>query len=267
MWLGQPLYKKCINPNKEEFRQKRVKEIAEAKGKTQTSQLRSYFLQMEEVPSDDKTEANENDSAENSDENVDDALSEYRTIVDALDGNLDERMFLESQEDAVAYTEEKATCEEWLNTATRHAFFGSTQTKFGAMMTPKGTSKDLRNPPNHFPGIMIDNGSTGSLCSVAQLEAYRKFTRKPNACPQAQEPLRHLCPCGSKYISVATFKFRYGSLIISLDAPIVENSDTPLTLGLSDQDRLGSRGADKLNKTIAFHDCPEIPLIRENNHL
>ncbi len=33
------------------------------------------------------------------------ALSEYRTIVDALDGNLDESMFLESQEDAVAYTE------------------------------------------------------------------------------------------------------------------------------------------------------------------
>ncbi len=145
-------YKKCINLNKEEFRQKRLKEIAEAKGKTQKSQLRSYFLQMDEVSSDDKTEANENDSADNSDDNDDDALSEYRTIIDALDGNLDESMFLESQEDAVAYTEEKAAYEECLNTATRHAFFGSTQTKFGTIMTPKGNLQRPPPPAESFPG-------------------------------------------------------------------------------------------------------------------
>ncbi len=49
-------YKKCNNPNKEAFRAKKLKEIAEAKGKTQRSQLRSYFLQMDEASSDDKTE-------------------------------------------------------------------------------------------------------------------------------------------------------------------------------------------------------------------
>ncbi len=46
-------YKKCNNPNKEAFRAKKLKEIAEAKGKTQRSQLRSYFLQVDEASSDD----------------------------------------------------------------------------------------------------------------------------------------------------------------------------------------------------------------------
>ncbi len=151
------------------------------------------------------------------------------------------------------FTDEKATYEECLNTATRHAFFGSTQTN--------------RYPPNYFPGIMIDNGSTGSLCSVAQLEAYRKFTGNPTPVRKLKNHFVISAHGGSKCFGVATFKFPYGSLTISFDAPIVENSDTPLILGLSDQDRLGSRGADQLINTIAFHDGPEIPLVRDNNHL
>ncbi len=82
---------------------------------------------------------------------------------------------------------------------------------------------------------MIGNGSTGSLCSVAQLEAYRKFTRNPNACPEAQELLRHLLHTVVRNaFDVATFKFLYGNTSIAFDAHIVENSDTPLILGLSD---------------------------------
>ncbi len=79
---------------------------------------------MDEVSSDDKTEANENDSPGTSAENDDDALTEYRTIVDERHGNLDECMCFQSQEDAVIDAEEKATYEECLNNATRQAFFG-----------------------------------------------------------------------------------------------------------------------------------------------
>ncbi len=61
--------------------QKRLKEIAEAKGKTQKSQLRSYFLQMDEASSDDKTENDKNDFADDADENDDDGSDEYRTML------------------------------------------------------------------------------------------------------------------------------------------------------------------------------------------
>ncbi len=72
---------------------------------------------------------------------------------------------------------------------------------------------------------------------------------------------------GSKCIGVSTFKFPYYDSIIEFGAPIVDNSDTPLILGLNDQDRLHCRGADQRNNTIAFLDGPEIPLTRENGHL
>ncbi len=104
---------------------------------------------------------------------------------------------------------------------------------------------------------MIGNGSTGSLCSVAQLEAYRKFTGTPTPVRKLKNYFVISAHGGSKCIDVATFKFLYGNTSIAFDAHIVENSDTPLILGLSDQDRLGSRGADQLNNTIAFHDGPD----------
>ncbi len=89
---------------------------------------------------------------------------------------------------------------------------------------------------------MIDNGSTGSLRSVAQLELYRKFTGTPTPVRNLKKHFVIYAHGGSKFIGVATFKFPYGNTIIAFDAPIVANSDTPLILGLSDQDRLGSRG-------------------------
>ncbi len=74
-------YKKCNNQNKEAFRAKRLKEIAEAKGKTQRSKLRSYFLQMDEASSDDKTGNDKNDFADDADENDDDGSDEYRMML------------------------------------------------------------------------------------------------------------------------------------------------------------------------------------------
>ncbi len=41
-----------------------------------------------------RPKTNENDFADDADENNDDGFEEYRTIADALDGNLDESMFL-----------------------------------------------------------------------------------------------------------------------------------------------------------------------------
>ncbi len=93
---------------------------------------------MDEASSDDKTANDKNDFADDADENDDDGSDEYRTIADALDGNLDESMFLELQDDVVTDTDEKATYYECLNTATRHTFFGSTQTQFGAKEVSEG---------------------------------------------------------------------------------------------------------------------------------
>ncbi len=184
-------YKKCNNPNKEEFREKKLKEIAETKGKTQKSQLRSYFLQMDEISSDAKTEADEKDSVDNADENDDDALNEYRTISDALNGNLDESMSLDSHEDSVTDTAAKETYDECLNTATRHAFFGSTRTQFGAKMVPMGTPTNLRYPPNHFPDRQWVNWIPTQRRTTRSLS---EIYRQPSACPEAQQPLCHICP-------------------------------------------------------------------------
>ncbi len=99
---------------------------------------------MDEASSDDKTENDKNDFADDADDNHDDGSDEYRTIADALDGNLDESMFLESRDDVVTDTDEKATCFEFLTTATRHAFFGLTRTQLGAKKVSEGTSTSLR---------------------------------------------------------------------------------------------------------------------------
>ncbi len=59
---------------------------------------------MDEASSDDKTETDKTDSADNADENDDDGANEHRTIADAVGGNLEESMFLESQDDIVTDT-------------------------------------------------------------------------------------------------------------------------------------------------------------------
>ncbi len=119
----------------------------------------------------------------------------------------------------------------------------------------------LRYPANWFPGIKMDNGSTGSLCNVAKLEAYRSFTGYPTSIRMLKNHYAASAHGGSKCIGVSTFKYPY------YDSIIAQNSDTPLILGPNDQDRLHCRGGDQRNNTIAFFDGPEIPLTREKGHL
>ncbi len=175
-------------------------------------------------------------------------------------------MFVEVADNRMAET--SCVFHECMNAQTRHVFFGSTLTNFGKAKTAKTkpgkvSMLKLRYPANWFPGIMINKGSTGSLCSVAQLEAYRSFTGYPTLIRMLKNHYVVSAHGVSKCIEVSTFKFPYFDSIIEFDAPIVENSDTPLILGLNDQDRLQCRGADQRNNTIAFLDGPEIPLTRE----
>ncbi len=62
---------------------------------------------------------------------------------------------------------------------TRHAFFG-TNNDYLNQQERKKLKKliiaILRYPTSKFFGIMVNNGSTSSLCSTAQLEAYINYT-------------------------------------------------------------------------------------------
>ncbi len=58
----------------------------------------------------------------------------------------------------------------------------------------------------------------------------------------------------SKCIGIATFKFPYGDVVLEFDAPIVKDADFPLILGLCDQDRLSTHGANQKENSISFGD-------------
>jgi len=202
------------------------------KANKQKKQLRTFYLQLEDDASDDNKSSCEDDDVKST--SSDDDEVDYRDIADEIEEKLDESMFLELDEIDSGSSDLYTEC---LNTQTRHVFFNDTKGNYGKPMKarkPKARSK-LRYPSNYFPGIMIDNGSTGSLCSVSQLEAYRNFTGN-------EAPVRKL-----------------------RDHYVV--SAQPLILGLKDQDMFRSRGADQRNNTIAFFDGPDIPVIRESGHL
>ena len=100
---------------------------------------------------------------------------------------------------------------------------------------------------------MLDNGSTGSLNSVAQLEAYRKFTGLDVPMTKIKD---HVCVSahgGSRCIGVAKFRFSYDDTVLEFDEPIVENTDSPLILGLDQMDRFETSGADQRRNVISFH--------------
>ncbi len=110
----------------------------------------------------------------------------------------------------------------------------------------------IRYPENKWFGIMVDNGYTGSLCSVALLEAYRNYTGYSTPLRKLKNHYMISAYGGSKCISITTFKFPYGDSVIEFDAPIIEKSGIPLILGLKDMDKLNSRGADQIEKPIIF---------------
>jgi len=257
-------YRDCTSPNRVEYRANRLREISKMKANKQKKQLRTFYLQLEDDASDDNKSSCEDDDVKST--SSDDDEVDYRDIADEIEEKLDESMFLELDEIDSGSSDLYTEC---LNTQTRHVFFNDTKGNYGKPMKarkPKARSK-LRYPSNYFPGIMIDNGSTGSLCSVSQLEAYRNFTGNEAPVRKLRDHYVVSAHGGSNCIGVATFKFPYQDAVIAFDAPIVENTDTPLILGLKDQDMFRSRGADQRNNTIAFFDGPDIPVIRESGHL
>lgn len=260
-------YKECTNPNKQEYRTKRLEEIGRMKNSNQKRELHSYFTQLQEEDSDSTSDPEDvQDIKDEKDSSSDD---DFRKIANGLHGQLDETMFLEMEN---IIDEEKSFFVECMNMHTRHVFFGTTLRKIQnepkrAVSVNKSRQISLRYAEDDFPGIMIDNGSTGSLCSIAQLKAYRRFTGCPTPMRKLKNHFVVSAHGGSKCIGIATFKFPYGDTILSFNAPIVENSDTPLILGLNDQDKLLSSGADQKENSISFLNGPKIPLVREKGHM
>ena len=145
---------------------------------------------------------------------------------------------------------------ECMTDITRRVFFGTQNSRFSFETSLKKISilknRKVRYPASRFFRVMVGNGSTGSLCSVAQLEAYRKFT--DNRAPVQKLNNQYIISAhgGSKCIGIRTFKFPCGDSAIKFGALIVEKSGSPLILGLSDIDKLQSRGTNQLDNTISF---------------
>ena len=247
------LYRECRNPNKVEFRKNKLEHIDSMRRADRKKYIRSYYTQL----SDD----------ENTDSGTE--IDEIRDMAEELKSNLHESMFLESVPHEASL---KLAFDECMVTQTRHVFFGSTKPshknkKVGVRKGGKPTLTKLRYPDTQFSGIMIDNGSTGSLCSEAQLQAYRSFTGNPTPVRPLKNHYAVSAHGGSKCIGIATFKFPYHDTIIKFDAPIVESSDIPLILGLDDQDKLLSPGVNQRDDTISFLGGAPMPVLRDRGHL
>lgn len=259
-------YRECNSPNKSTYRENKLKQIAEMKSKRQKRFLKSYFTQLESEEDDTGANGDPEESTDVDSENSDN----FDAVADELAEALDETMFVEEVSEDHEAGEE--ILDECLETSTRHAIFGGATPIHGRRKIlkklrrkPRETSK--RYPASRFPGIMIDNGSTGSLCSLSQLKAYRQFTGNPTPLRRIKNHYVVSAHGGSNCIGMATFTFPYLNSVIKFDAPIVENIDAPLILGLKEQDRMRSRGADQRDNTISFFDGPKISLKRENGHL
>ena len=284
-------YKDCTNPDKVAYRTKRLTDIAQLNSRKQRENLASYFLQMDDggITSPSNNEDTDKDEGVASDEsrngNHDNRevrfdLDDARNIADELDTKLEESMFADAVQD---YSEEEESYYTMcINKQTMHSFFGyisssestnechSTTCSRTLELRPR-TGKSgwgkLRYPCSLFPGIMVDNGSTGSLCSVSQLEAYRNFTGHPTPVRKLKGHYVISGHGGSECLGIATFRFPYGDTVITFDAPIVKDADTPLILGLRDQDRLLSKGVNQQTNCISFNDGPEMPVERDMGHL
>ena len=254
------LYKECRNPNKAEYREKKLEQINSMRRKDRKSYIRSYCMQFSDE--DEESNGEDKDTDESDIEGI-------RDMAEELKSSLHESMFLETMpvEDNM-----KPVFDECMTMQTKHVFFGTTSRtqdtrRIGLRKGNRSFSQKLRYPSSLFPGIMIDNGSTGSLCSEAQLQAYRSFTGHPTPVRPLKNHYAVSAHGGSKCIGIATFKFPYHDTVIEFEAPIVENSDIPLILGLDDQDKFKSAGVDQKSDTISFFDGPPMSVERDRGHL
>ena len=139
--------------------------------RTRKKYLCSYFIQLSDDYSCAVEKSHDDDGSD---------LAEIQDIANELKLNLEESMFLETQ---VADEAMGPIFDKCMATQTRHVFFETTSRSLKRKPI-KAKVKKLsflvrRYQSTHFRGIMIDDGSTGSLCSEALLEAYRRFTGNP----------------------------------------------------------------------------------------
>ena len=209
-------YKECNNPNKEQYRAKKLKMIAEMKRDKQKPHLRSFFMQIQgELQSDDDEDAKNDDA---------NSTANHRLIAEELSQNLKESFFMEHMDKEEAENELAYIFLECMANITRHAFFGTQTTSFSLRSKNVSTleTQKLHYPPSRFFSVVVENGSTGSLCSVAQLEAYRKFSGNPTPVRKLKDHSLISAHGSSKCVGIGRFKLPYGDSVIVFDAPIVE---------------------------------------------
>ena len=130
-------------------------------------------------------------------------------MADELKSSLHESISLESEfKESVL----KPVFEECMNWPTRHVFFASITRRqnfnpVGIRKHKKSFSPKLRYPSTEFPGIMIDNSLTGSLCNEVQLEVYRSLTRNLTLIRPLKNHFAVSAHGGSTCIGITTFKF------------------------------------------------------------
>ncbi len=162
-------------------------------------------------------------------------LDDTRKVSEELQEDLEESMSLEvgeedKQNPAALFT-------ECMNSQTRHVFFGSTIEResgksgvgrISGTRKKNGPSENLRYHNTFFPGIMIENGYTGSLSGISQLEAYRTFTGNPTPMRKLKGLYAISGHGGSECVGAATFKFPCRDTVLEFDAPIVKDADFPI---------------------------------------
>lgn len=232
----------------------------------QNMHLRSYFIQLEDHPGETELPSGAAKAPEEeesrADRNIRFDFEKARQVADELDRNLDETMFTETAIDPLHET--IALYTSYSNLQTEHVFFDSLRSssthrhyrRTGHKETNahkrasdynfgKHENTQRRYPSNVFPGVITDNGSTGSICRVAQLEAYRNFTGPASP---TQESLRSFWSWRIRMHWYCYVSFPRADGVLSFDAPIVEDTDLPLILGLREMESLNSRGMDQSRK-------------------
>lgn len=114
---------------------------------------------------------------------------------------------------------------------------------------------------------MIDNGSTGSIYSEDQLDAYRKATGQAAPMRNVRKHSCFLAHGGSKCIGIATICFPSHDTSIKINVLIASKFDSSMILGLREMDRLGSTGANQLEGTISFRGEKQIKTVKDQAHI
>lgn len=103
-----------------------------------------------------------------------------------------------------------------------------------------GTS--LSYPKHKFFGLMVDNGTAESLCSISQLRAHRMFTGNHSILSNLKDHCMVSAHGGSKCISQVIFIFLCKDSVVLFHALIVDKMDYPLILILSDMGKFAHVG-------------------------